>query len=65
VKFDVEDLYVMPSINYAFMKISRSNNIPFLMLKIKRCVIVYRFLSIGIKSDPEGVGNKFSVHEVS
>lgn len=65
VKFDTEDLHVMPFINYAFTKTSRLNNIPFLMSKIKSCAIIYKFLSIGIKFDPEGVRNKFSVHEVS
>jgi len=35
------------------------------MSKIKSCTIIYKFLSIGIKSGPEGVRNKLSVNEVS
>jgi len=31
------------------------------MSKIKSCTIIYKFLSIGIKSGPEDVRNKLSV----
>lgn len=65
MKFDTEDLHVMQFINYAFMKTIRLNNIPFLTSKMESSAIIYKFLSIGIKSDPEDVRNKFSVHEVS
>jgi hypothetical protein len=36
VKFDTEDLHVMPYINYAFIKNSRLNNITFLNVENKR-----------------------------